>query len=611
MKRILILTAFGAMALFWGTFAQSPDENYVQAYNLIQQADQQLAGGEGALARGRLLEAQAILKKLHASHPQWNDKVIQFRLRYVEEKLAALEKQLGPMPQPQVGVPSPGTTLTPARSTPPAEYEGQIRALMQEVQKLQADRTVLENKLREALSVQPAVIDARELQKAEERIKALEKERDLLKANVEIEQSRKAKTVDPEQFEKTRKALADAKDKLEKNEAALQALQKEKNALDKRLQAAQAEADQIKTLRAENDNLKKQIAEAGRSRSSSTPGAMDAELAAAKATMQKQELTIASLKDELKKLNEQQGRQAKESAPSKTAIASNGHTDQIKKLEKERDDLARKVAELTTEAQKSRSRGENIQLEYLTNQVSILRARLEILEARKVPYTPEELALLKGSEVSVAKVDPKAARKNIREIPSAARPFITEAERAFAARRFEEAEQKYSEALKHDEKNLLLLSNLAAAQLEQSKLAEAEATLQKALALDSQDGPSLSLLGIIRFRQEKFDEALEILSRAASIDPQNAETHNYLGITLGQKGHRAAAETALRRAIQLMPGHASAHHNLAVIYASQNPPSIELARWHYQKAIAAGHAANPQLEKALEGKKLTSDVRTE
>jgi Flp pilus assembly protein TadD len=108
-------------------------------------------------------------------------------------------------------------------------------------------------------------------------------------------------------------------------------------------------------------------------------------------------------------------------------------------------------------------------------------------------------------------------------------------------------------------------------------------------------------LGSVKFSQGKYDEALELLSRSAQIDPDNAETQNYLGIVLSHKGLRAAAETALRKAVQLSPGYASAHHNLAVIYASQQPPSRELARWHYKKALDSGHARNPQLEKMIDG----------
>jgi Tfp pilus assembly protein PilF len=100
---------------------------------------------------------------------------------------------------------------------------------------------------------------------------------------------------------------------------------------------------------------------------------------------------------------------------------------------------------------------------------------------------------------------------------------------------------------------------------------------------------------------------LTALSRAAQLDPQNAETQNYLGITLSHKGLRGPAETALRKAIQLDPGYGSAHNNLAVVYITQKPPLTELARWHYQKALAAGHPKNAELEKLFEGTKTASN----
>ena len=92
-----------------------------------------------------------------------------------------------------------------------------------------------------------------------------------------------------------------------------------------------------------------------------------------------------------------------------------------------------------------------------------------------------------------------------------------------------------------------------------------------------------------------------MLSRSAKANPEYAETQNYLGIVLSEKGMRAPAEAALRRAVQLQPNHPAAHNNLAVVYATQKPPALALAKWHYQKAVAAGHARNAELEKLLEG----------
>lgn len=183
---------------------------------------------------------------------------------------------------------------------------------------------------------------------------------------------------------------------------------------------------------------------------------------------------------------------------------------------------------------------------------------------------------------------------------------MAEAQRYVVARDFEKAEGKYLELLKDDDKNVIVLGNLATVAIEMGHLDDAEKYVHQALAVDASDAYSLSVLGRLKFQQKKYDEALDSLSRAAQIDPQNPEVQNYLGITLSDKGLRGPAETALRKAIEIDPNYASAHNNLAVVYATQNPPLLELARWHYQKALAVGGTRNPELEKLLEGPRTAS-----
>jgi Flp pilus assembly protein TadD len=185
-------------------------------------------------------------------------------------------------------------------------------------------------------------------------------------------------------------------------------------------------------------------------------------------------------------------------------------------------------------------------------------------------------------------------------LPNGASDLILEAQKLFAAHNFEQARAKYLEVLELDNRNVYTLGNLATIELEMNQTAAAEEHLQSALALNPKDAFSLGVLGNLRFRQGKYDQALDALSHAAELNPKDAEVQNFLGVTLSQKGQRAAAETALRKAIQLDPEYGSAHNNLAVIYLTQTPPQIELARWHYQKALAAGQGHNPELESLLD-----------
>jgi Flp pilus assembly protein TadD len=145
-----------------------------------------------------------------------------------------------------------------------------------------------------------------------------------------------------------------------------------------------------------------------------------------------------------------------------------------------------------------------------------------------------------------------------------------------------------------------VLASLAAMQIEQDRWDAARATLDRALAQNPRDANSLFHLGRVYFHQNRLDDALSVLSRAAHLDSSQPRIFDFLGMTLGRMGLRDPAETALRRAVQLAPGNGSAHHNLAVIYTLQEPPATELARWHYQRALAAGYPRNAALESELD-----------
>src|SRR5438552_9870355 len=102
-----------------------------------------------------------------------------------------------------------------------------------------------------------------------------------------------------------------------------------------------------------------------------------------------------------------------------------------------------------------------------------MRARIEVFEARKVPYTPEELALFKKPEPKIAGLASNPGKKSVRELPPGAATLVAEAERCFAAGQLDKAEEKYLQVLQQDDKNAATLANLAAIQLELHHLAEA------------------------------------------------------------------------------------------------------------------------------------------
>jgi Flp pilus assembly protein TadD len=629
MKRLLIVAFAALLTLSPWVRAEGPDDKYIEIYQLIQEGNQLAARGQADTARQRYTDAQTELKKLQASYPNWNEKLVEFRLRHLQEKLAPPPAKLV---APTEATPGPNEKEKPAGSKPakPAsapsvpltksqaevdDRDNQIKSLQEQTARLQNDNNVLEAKLREALAAQPAAIDPRELARSEERIKALEKEKEVLNVSVRVAESKAAQTNQAGAGE-LKKALAEARQKLAEQNDVVMALRQERDVLQQRVQATKPGDDEtLRSLRADNENLKKQMAERALAAAPEPArGSPDAnELTSTKAALQSSRETVASLQVRMRTLQEERDRLEKTRRDLETRLASAApaastaaDSNQVRRLQKERDELQKKLTETTRELADAKGKTkQTTSRSQPSEDVSALRARLEALEARKVPYTPEELALFKKpQEPAVLTAAPP--EKASKELPPSATPLLADAQRALAARRFDEAEKKLTEVLRLDDKNVETLQRLAAAQLEQSRPKDAEANLKKALEQRPSDARSLLLMGIAEFDQDKFDDALNYLSRSAQSDAQNPETQNYLGITLSQKGQRAAAETALRKAIQLSPSYSSAHYNLAVIYATQTPPFTELARWHYQKALAYGHPQSTDVEKMLDKKQTAS-----
>lgn len=556
----MLALAFGVVVR-----AEGPDDQYVKIYNMIRQADDLSQTGQRRSAYQEYEQAKKALEDLAKAYPDWRRSLIEFRLNYINAKLA----QFGPPPAAPTTTPSPGGTNLLEAPLAAGEATNQINALATQVRALTADKTMLEAKLREALAAQPATVEPRELAKAEERIRSLQKENELLKLSLQQDQSKMAKMASPTALEAAQKALAEANRKLAEQNQTIAALTQEKQVLQSRLAAAPAApaaapkttaapakaavtpptSDQFDLLQAENEFLKKRIADLENKVQSTAPS------------------------------------KSSKAAPN----SDNG--------------AAANKSEKTKNNQAADESGQ------LNRQLAALQARLDVLDARKTPYSPEELAMFKAPEPATAphpaeeKTVATTVKSGTHSLPAGAGALVAEARQAFAGKHYLEAEQKYMEVLKLDENNVSTLGDLAAIQLEENRLDDAAANLKRALALDSNDAFNLRLWGILKFRQHDYDTALDALSRSAKIDPNNADTQNYLGITLSQKGQRDAAEAALRKAIQLDPNNAGAHHNLAIVYATQKPPFLALARYHYQKALALGHPRNAELEKMLDSPK--------
>jgi tetratricopeptide (TPR) repeat protein len=184
------------------------------------------------------------------------------------------------------------------------------------------------------------------------------------------------------------------------------------------------------------------------------------------------------------------------------------------------------------------------------------------------------------------------------------RQLLNEGRAALALKDYNTAGTKYEAALGLDPTNTVALANLGVIRYQQNRLDDAEQYLRQAAAAAPNDSNTRSLLGVVYFRKGAIEDAYSELNRAVAIDPHNAEAHNYLGIVLSEKGWGASGELEIRRAIEINPQYADAHFNLAVVYAKERNPKVELARYHYKKALDLGAPPDPELEALL--KKLSA-----
>lgn len=194
---------------------------------------------------------------------------------------------------------------------------------------------------------------------------------------------------------------------------------------------------------------------------------------------------------------------------------------------------------------------------------------------------------------------PAPSSEDGRYVPEVAREAAAEGNAAFARGEFERARRAYLKVVDLAPDNLLGLINLGVVEYSLKKLDEAESHLKRAVQLKIDAAPAWLTLGIIYMDQNRLDEALAALAQATLYDPRNARARNYLGVVVGRKGWIDGAQVELRRAVEIDPNYSDAHYNLAVFYLEGRPPSIELARRHYFRAIELGAEPDPEIEQTL------------
>lgn len=522
--------------------SQGADQDYIEIYKLIKEADQYRDTGLAEQAATAYAQASNRLRTFQKTNPSWNNRVIDFRLKYIAREMEKLPSASIPAQAAIVQsadavelVSEVDEQVEAAVAEATSELGGQVQALNTRIEQLQEENRLYIAKLREAMAAKPAGFNPEELQQAEARIMDLQKEKELLLVKLEQETRSGGAPVDGMQAQ-----LEAAQSTIERQEQLIASLKREVTGTSVP-SAAPADADRdqlIQELMEQNALLRRQVQESS----------------------VKVEAPVSV--------------QPVQKTPTRSSEGSSRRGWwPFSRRNKDTDDRW-------------------------------LHAKLAAYEAERVPYGPEELALMEKkdpSQIGIENVAPApVAGLNAEQAATAAR-LEREAQQSAASGDFNTAASRFKSILEMAPDNVHILSNLALIQIQMNTVQDAESTLQRALALDPNHTFALFLSGLMKINQGDFEGALGYLSQAGRLDPNDAEVQNHLGVVLSELGQRDAGEAALRKAIQLQPSYPDAHINLAVVYASQEPPYKELARYHYQLAQQAGHGKDPRLERLIDG----------
>ena len=555
--------------------ATSPQDQYLQIYLLIQEAEKLELGGQKASARERYKVGQERLEKLPKD---WEPTIVNYRIRYCKDKLEKLgdakddnpSDNIPPIP-PEVGNPVP-VPAPPIPAAPPVISQ----------------TPVIETPAMGTATVSLTTEDPTVLKK---RINELESQ---------LGETR-------EKLETARVEAASLRTRVAELEASV-----------KRAREGSTD-DKVAALMEENRQLKEKLVSAENLASNLQSGGSDSSLPNMQEQLKKIQDQLALAKHENEALRQTSDEYKKKLDDTQKSLdAANAKLAAIPKenpLKKEndilRDILKRELAEQTRREVAKRLALE--ELESLAIDSEKLKTQITLLGSPLIQLTSEEKALLKQPSASlesdssgnfaIKKDDIDSNDYSSRpKVPPEMRDTAKEANDLFSQQKFDEAAAKYQSILNAYPSSLYALSNIGVVRFQQGKYALAEEFLRKAAKLAPQDAFSHSILGIALYQQGKYDDAVQILTRAVALEPNDAKTRNYLGISASQKGWQEAAEQECRKAIELDPQYGDAHFNLAVIYATQKPPSRELARRHYSRALELGVPRDEQLEKLTNSK---------
>jgi len=376
---------------------------------------------------------------------------------------------------------------------------------------------------------------------------------------------------------------------------------------------------EIKRLVAENERLKKEITEAQK------------QVETLKADVGRKDQEIVALRGQLTGLQGQLAELRKESATYQTQVAE--LTKQLKEVQGGMEGKMATTPELTQENEMLRGiimRQLRVQhrqqaakelmigeLQKMENASNDLVKQVEEMKNARMILTPDEEKLFtdpaarellgpKGVQATlIANASPESDKKAAPPAPTSVEKLISQANEEYMSKDFESAARLYQDALRAEPKNVTALIGLGITRQRENKHAEAEVSLQKALAYDPANEPAAFALGVTYFKQERWKDAMTYFEKSLAKRPDNASGRHYLGIIATKLNLIERAEREFKTALAIDPTYGEAHFNLAVLYITWDPPQWDKARAEYDEAIKKGVRPDANLEKLLQGGKVS------
>lgn len=448
------------------------------------------------------------------------------------------------------------------------------------------------------------------------------------------------------------KEMVDSRVKLaEEKDKKIAAIEKDKQELVEKLKHTEAELAEAKKsnvskgdyekLAAENQRLQKELNAAQEQVTALTKSGekKDAEIASLKGQIGdikgelaklRQENTayqgqVAELTTKLKEVDAQLAQASSKSGnkgtPSAQMVEENQALRGIILRQLRQQERQRQAKELVIAEMKKM---ENSSQQLMENLEAMTSAKVVITLDEEHLFSPQELqeiAAASGPRATLVATANKSKRSDAAAAPAPATPsanagvnteavsrLIDSAVRASAAADYKSAEQSYQDVLRADPKNTVALLSLAIIKQIQHQYDDAKVLLQKCLVYDPNNELAHYRMGICYFQQSQFPEAMSSFEKSLAQNPSSARAHHYMGIIASRMGNRERAESEFKQSLAIDPKYGDAHFNLAVLYATGEPPNMELAREHYQRALDRGIKSDPTLEKLLKQANVTTNT---